>query len=85
METIMNHLNFHASVTDTTFRNLLFEALQESFLKELRHDILSLFFDGLNYCYSVGKPKNSGLLKKKNSRWVILKQQGTRMAENGED
>ena len=27
----------------------------------------------------------SGLLRKKNTKWVILKQNGTRMAEDGED
>ena len=46
-------------------------------LKELRHDILSHFFDGLNYCSSVSKPKNNGLLGKKNTKGV--------MAEDGEE
>ena len=54
-------------------------------LKELRHDFLSHFFDGLNCGSSVGKPKNNGLLMKKNTKGVKLKQKGTRMAEDGED
>jgi hypothetical protein len=33
----------------------------------------------------VGKPKNNGLLRKKNTKGLILKQKGTRMAEDGED
>ena len=45
-------------------------------LKELRHDILSHSFDGLNNGNSVG---NNGLLRKKNSKGVILEQKGTRM------
>ena len=55
------------------------------FLKELCHDILSHFFDGLNYSLSVGRPKNNALLRTKNTKRVILKQKGTRMAENGEN
>ena len=54
-------------------------------LKELRHDIWSHFFDGLSCGASVGKPKTNGLLRKKNTRGFILKQKGTRMAEDGED
>ena len=34
-------------------------------LKELRRDILSHFFDGLNYGLSVVKTKNNGILRKK--------------------
>ena len=49
-------------------------------LKELCHDILSHFFKGL-----VGEPKNNGLLRKKNTKGLILKQKGTKMAEDGED
>ena len=52
---------------------------------ELRQDILSHFFDSLNCGWSVGKPKNNGLLRKKNTKRLILKQKGTRMAEDGED
>ena len=48
---------------------------------ELRHDILSHFFDGLNYGLSVAKPKNNGLLRKKNTTGVILKQKGRRMGK----
>ena len=48
-----------------------------SFLKEPRHDIFNHFFDGLNY--GVGKLKNNGLLRKKNTKGVILKQKRTRM------
>ena len=47
--------------------------------------IVSHFFDGLNYGLSVAKPKNNGLLRKKNTKGVVLKQKGTRMAEDGED
>ena len=54
-------------------------------LKELRHDILSYFFDGLNCGSSVGKPRHNGLLRKKNTKGVILKQKGTRMAEDIQD
>ena len=36
--------------------------------KELRQDILGHFFDGLNYDLSVGKPKNNGWLRKKNTK-----------------
>ena len=54
-------------------------------LKELRHDILSHTFDGPNFGSSVAKPKNNGLLRKKNIKGAILEQIGTRMAEDGED
>ena len=54
-------------------------------LREVPHDILSNFFDGLNYGLSVGKPKNNSLLWKKNTKGVILKQKGTRMAVDEED
>ena len=37
-------------------------------LKELRHVILSHFFDGLNYALNVEKPKNNSLLRKKNTK-----------------
>ena len=53
-------------------------------LKELHHNILSHFFDGLNCSSSVGKPKNNGLLWNKNTKGLILKQIGTRMAEDGD-
>ena len=43
------------------------------------------FFDGLNYSLSAEKPKSNGLLRKKNTKQVILKQKGTRMAGDGED
>ena len=46
---------------------------------------LSHFFDGLNCGLSAAKPKNNGLLRKKNSKGVILKQKGTWMAKDGED
>ena len=55
------------------------------FFKEPRHDVLSHFFDGLNYGSSVVKPKNNGLLRKKNTKGIILKQKGTRIPEDGED
>ena len=54
-------------------------------LKELRHDILSHFFDGLSHGLSVGKPKTNGLLMKEKTKGVILKQKGRMMAEDGED
>ena len=60
------------------------QADKNYFLKELRHDILSHFFDGLIHNLSVGKPTNNNLLRKKNTKGVILKQKGTRMAEDGE-
>ena len=54
-------------------------------LKELCHDILSRFINGLNHHPNVGKPKSNSLLRKKNSKGVILKEKGTRIAEDGED
>ena len=59
--------------------------LISSFFKELRHDILSYFFDGLSHSLSVGKPKTNGLLMKEKTKGVVLKQKGTRMAEDGDD
>ena len=47
------------------------------FTVQMSHDILSHFFDGLNYGLSVGKPKNNDFLGKKNTKGVILKQKGT--------
>ena len=41
--------------------------------------------DGLNCGSSVGKLKNNGLLRKKKTKGLVLKQKGTRMAEDGED
>ena len=40
-------------------------------LKELRHDVLSHFFDGLTYGLSIAKPKNA-LLRKKNTKGLVL-------------
>ena len=37
-------------------------------LKELRHDILSHFFDGPSNGLSVGKPKSNGLLIKEKTK-----------------
>ena len=54
-------------------------------MAEQRHDILSRFFDGLNYGASVRKPKNNGFQRKKNTKRVILKRKGTKMAKDGED
>ena len=51
----------------------------------IRHDILSHFFDGLNCGSNVRKPVNNNLPNTKNTKGVILKQRGTRMAKNGED
>ena len=55
------------------------------FAEQLRHNILSHFFYGLSHGYSVGKPKNNGLLRKKNTKGLILKQKGKRMAGDGEE
>ena len=46
---------------------------------------MSNFFDGLNYGFTAAKPKNNGLLRKKNTKGLILEQKGTRMAEDGKD
>ena len=54
-------------------------------LKELRHDIFIYFFDGLSHSLSFAKLKTYGLLMKEKTKGVILKQKGTRMAEDGED
>ena len=43
------------------------------------------FFRGLSHSLSVGKPKTNGLLMKDKTKGVLLKQKGTRMAEDGED
>ena len=59
--------------------------METAFLKELRRDILSHFFDGLNFGLSVRTPKNNGFLRKKNTKGVILKQKETRMADDGKD
>ena len=48
-------------------------------------DILSHFFDGLSHSLSVRKPKTNDLLKEEKPKGEILKQKGTRMAEDGED
>ena len=42
-------------------------------LKELRRNILSRFFHGLNYGSSVGKPKINGLPRKKSTKRVHSK------------
>ena len=54
-------------------------------LKELRHDVLSHYFDGLSHGLSVGKPKTNSLLMEEKTKGVILKQKGTNVAEDGED
>ena len=59
--------------------------LDHTNLKELRHDILSHFFEGLSHGLSVGKPKTNGLLIKEKTKGVILKKKGTRIAKDGED
>ena len=43
------------------------------------------FFYGINYGKSVVIPKSNGLLKKKNTKGMILEQKGARIAEDGED
>ena len=54
-------------------------------LQELCQDILSHFVDNLNYGLSVAKPNNNCLLRKKNTKGLILEQKGTRMAEDDQD
>ena len=51
----------------------------------VRQDILRHFFDGLNYGLSVAKPENNTLLRKENTKGMILEQKGTVMAEDGKD
>ena len=46
---------------------------------------MSHFFDGLNYGLSAVKLKNYDLLRKKNTKRVILERKGTRMGEVGKD
>ena len=53
-------------------------------LTELRHKILSSFLQRPKLRLTGGKPKNNGLLRKKNIKG-ILNQKGTRMAEDGKD
>ena len=56
------------------------------YLKKLRHDILMSFFRRPKLrlkCWETYK--NNGLLGKKNTKGLILKQKGTRMVEDGED
>ena len=53
-------------------------------LKKQHRDILSHFFERLNCGLSVAKPKNNGLLSKEDTKGMILKQKGTRMAKDGE-
>ena len=52
---------------------------------ELRPDILSHFYKGLNNGLSAGKYKNNGLLTKKKIEGLILKQKGSRTADDGGD
>ena len=54
-------------------------------LKGATSRFFGLFLRWLNYGLSVGKPKNNDLVRKKNTKGMILKQKGTRMAEDGED
>ena len=49
-------------------------------LKWLHHNILSHCFDGINNSKSVAKPENNGLLRKKNTKRMILEQKETIMA-----
>ena len=60
----------------TFYDNLFKGATSRYFESFLRH---------LNYGLSVWKPKNNGLLRKKNTKGLILKQKVTRIAEDGED
>ena len=66
-------------------RNCKLSELLEVIFKELRHDILGHFFDGVSHGSSVGKPKTNDLLMKEKTKGVILKQKGTRMADDEED
>ena len=47
----------------------VFEEDLDNLVKGATSCILSHFFDGLNYCYSVAKPKNNGLLKEEKHQW----------------
>ena len=62
-----------------------FNLLYSSQFKELRDDHLSHFFDCLNCDSSLWIPNSNGLLRKENTKGLILKQKRTRVAENGED
>ena len=44
------------------------DKIKGEYTRKLRHNLLSHFFDGLNYGLSVAKPKNNGLLRKKNTK-----------------
>ena len=57
---------------------LLSSFLFFSSLKELHHDMLCHFFNGLSCGSDVGKPKNNGFLRIKNTKGLIPKQKGTR-------
>ena len=65
---------------------LWFEIFVRVNLKDLFHDILSLFCDGKNYHQIALKPKKNYLLRtEKNTKQVIRNQKGTRMVKDGED
>ena len=84
------HPMIHGALNDCSIvvwqdKKILHSTTSRINFKELRHDILSHFFNGINCGYSAGKPKNNVLLRKKNLKGVILKRKGARMAEDGED
>ena len=68
-------------VSQNLVSSLCLEHTTGAHLKELRHDILSHFFDVLNCGSAFGKIKNNGVLRKKNTKELVLKQKVTRMAE----
>ena len=54
-------------------------------LKELRHDILSHFLQSAELPSTRGKTQNISLVRQKNTKEVIINQEGTRMVKDGED
>ena len=64
---ILSHKPHVVAVIPSKSKPLPFTAVsttQPIMLKELRHDSLSHFFDGLNRGSRVEKPENNGLLRK---------------------
>ena len=54
-------------------------------LKELLHDILSRFLRLAKQSSPSRKPQNISLVRKKNTEYEIINQEGTRMVKDGED
>ena len=51
----------------------------------IRHDILSRFLRRAKSPSKRGKPQNISLVRQKNTKEVIINQEGTRMVKDGED